>query len=250
MSSWTALDDELGAWASAGRKAALWWRDDDATRPTPALDRLLDIRRRHDVPIALAVIPARAESSLAERLGRESGVIAWQHGWAHMNHAPIGAPKAELGPHRAPSWILGELARGWMKLDAVFGPTGWRKVLVPPHNRIAEAVIDALPAAGYRGLSAGMDARPVPRGRAMVNAHVDIMNWTTRAFAGEAASLGALVAALRLRREGKTDADEPVGYLTHHLAHDEAAWIFTDAVLGRLKSHPAVQFRDPDTLFA
>ncbi|MBL8701801.1 MAG: polysaccharide deacetylase family protein [Alphaproteobacteria bacterium] len=250
MTSWSALDEELGAWARAGRTAMLWWRDDDATRPTPALERLLDIRRRHDVPIALAVIPARAEAGLAERLRREQGVVAWQHGWAHMNHAPLGAPKAEIGPHRPAAWILGELARGWLRLDAVFGADGWRKVLVPPHNRIAEAVIDALPAAGYRGLSAGMEPRPKARGRAMVNAHVDIMNWSTRAFAGEAEALGALVAALRTRREGTVDADEPVGYLTHHLAHDEAAWSFTDSVLGRLKAHAAVRFREPDALFA
>lgn len=250
MTGWSDLDAELDAWTRAGLKAEIWWRDDDATKPTPALERLLDIRRRHGVTVALAVIPARAETSLAQRLAGEDGVVAWQHGWAHMNHAPIGAPKAEIGPHRPAAWVLGELARGWLRLDAVFGPTGWQKVLVPPHNRIAEAVIDALPAAGYRGLSAGMGPRPAARGRAMINAHVDIMNWSTRAFAGEAEALGDLVKALRTRREGAVDADEPVGYLTHHLAHDEGAWTFTDAVLGRLKAHAAVRFRDPRTLFA
>ena len=76
------------------------------------------------------------------------------------------------------------------------------------------------------------------------------MNWTTRGFAGEDAALGDLVAALATRRTGTADAREPVGFLTHHLAHDEAAWRFTDAALGRLKAHRAVRFVHPAGLFA
>lgn len=248
MSAWNRLDAELDAWSAAGRIAEMWWRDDDATVPTPALERLLAIRRAVGVPIALAVIPARAQPSLAERLARESDVVCWQHGWAHMNHAPIGAPKAELGPQRDPAFVLGELARGWLVLDRVFGAAGWTHVLVPPHNRIAPALVEALPAAGYRGLSGGMTARPAGVGR-IVNTHVDIMDWSTRAFAGEAASLEALIGALRDHRTGAADSDEPVGFLTHHLAHDDGAWAFTAACLERLKAHRAVRFRHPMKLF-
>ncbi len=249
MSDWTALDRELDAWAQAGRTAALWWRDDDATAPTPALERLLEIRRRHGLGIALAVIPARASTALAERLAGEQDVVAWQHGWAHMNHAPIGQPKAEIGPHRPAALILGELGRGWLALDRVFGAGAWNSVLVPPHNRIGATLAGALAAAGYRGLSAGLGPRPAGATR-IVNAHVDIMNWTTRGFAGEDTALGDLVAALATRRTGTADAREPVGFLTHHLAHDEAAWRFTDAALGRLKAHRAVRFAHPAGLFA
>jgi hypothetical protein len=123
-------------------------------------------------------------------------------------------------------------------------------VLVPPHNRIAPALRAALPGAGWRGLSAGLEPRPTPiAGLAEVNAHVDIMNWTTRGFAGEPAALGALIAALAARREGRADAAEPVGILTHHLAHDEPAWAFTDALLARLAAHRGAAFVDPGELF-
>src|SRR6185436_20037791 len=115
----------------------------------------------------------------------------------HANHAPAGAAKAELGPHRPTALVLGELARGALALDRVLGESRWRRVLVPPHNRIAPALRAALPGAGWSGLSAGLDPRPAPvDGLAEVNAHVDIMNWTTRGFAGEPAALGALTAAL------------------------------------------------------
>ena len=251
MTSWQALDAELAAWEHAGRRATVWWRDDDATRATPALDRLLELQRRHQAPLALAVIPARAERSLAERIAGSASVVALQHGWAHANHAPAGEGKAELGPHRPTALVLGELARGAIALDGVFGESGWRRVLVPPHNRIAPALRAALAAAGWRGLSAGLAPRPAALpGLAEVNAHVDIMNWNTRGFAGEEQSLGTLVAALAARRAGGTDPDEPVGLLTHHLAHDEPAWKFTDAVLARLAAHRTVAFADPASLFA
>jgi hypothetical protein len=83
----------------------------------------------------------------------------------------------------------------------------------------------------------------------VVNAHVDIMDWGTRAFVGEGPALAALAAAFAARREGRCDPAEPVGFLTHHLAHDEAAWRFVEAILPRLAAHRAVRFRHPETLF-
>lgn len=251
MTGWTDLDAELDAWGKAGGKAPLWWRDDDATRPTPALDRLLALQAKHRAPLALAVIPARAEPALAERLAGIAGVCAFQHGWAHMNHAPPGRSKAELGPERPTAYVLGELARGAIALDRVFGERGWRRALVPPHNRITPDLRAALPAAGWRGLSAGLGPRgaPVP-GLAEVNAHVDIMDWSTRGFGGEGPALATLVVALAARRTGAADAAEPVGLLTHHLAHDEPAWAFTGALLARLAAHPSVAFADGAELLA
>jgi hypothetical protein len=246
---WGALDAELARWSAAGRSAGLWWRDDDATTPGPALETLLAIRARLGLKLALAVIPARAQPALAARLADEPDVVVWQHGWAHMNHAPVGAPKAELGPERPTGYVLGELARGWLALDRVFGAARWHRALVPPHNRISPALAAALPGAGYAGLSAGLGPRPAGAGF-VVNAHVDIMDWGTRRFAGEETALAALVASLAARREGAADPAEPVGFLTHHLAHDADAWRFTEAALGRLAAHPAVRFHDPGTLFA
>jgi hypothetical protein len=54
---------------------------------------------------------------------------------------------------------------------------------------------------------------------------------------------------LRARRTGEADFDEPTGLLTHHLAHDEAAWAFVDGFLAALRRHPAVALVDAGTLF-
>src|SRR5262245_19543678 len=100
MSTWRDLQDEAARWAEAGRAADLWWRDDDAADTGPALDRLIALQRDSGVPLALAVVPARATPALADRLAGEPGIAVVQHGYAHTNHAAAGAKKVELGLER------------------------------------------------------------------------------------------------------------------------------------------------------
>lgn len=247
MTSWQDLTRELDLWRDTARPATFWWRDDDATTPSVALDRLLALRTKHHIPVMLAVIPARAERSLAGRLAEERDVSVVQHGWAHSNHAPVGASKAELGPDRPTALMLGELVRGQLMLDRLFRQ--WLRVLVPPHNRIAPALAAALPSAGYAGLSTYNARRKTAGGPTQVNAHVDIMNWVTRGFGGAEAALRLAIGHLEARRTGTADPEEPTGLLTHHLAHDEAAWDFTDAFFAAVASHPAARIVDPKALF-
>jgi peptidoglycan/xylan/chitin deacetylase (PgdA/CDA1 family) len=244
-----ALEQELDAWSAAGRRAPVWWRDDDLTHRTPAFDRLLELRRRHDVPLALAVIPARARRRLASLLARQRGIVVWQHGWAHTDRAGPGAASAELGPGRSRLRMAAELLRGRIRLDRIFGRHGWQRVLVPPYNVIAEPLVDLLPMLGYHGLSAGLGPRLPARAGSIVNAHVDLIDWAVPRFAGEIATTNALVESLRLRRLGQVDASEPVGIMSHHLAHDDAAWAWLDATLGALVRHPGVRFVDPAGFF-
>lgn len=244
MTDWGELDAELAAWRSAGRSPSFWWRDDDAIEPTPVLDRLLDQSRSHNVPIVLAVIPGKAKESLARRLADEPAVVVVQHGWTHINHAPPFRPKAELAADRPISFMLGELSRGALALDRVFG-RNWTRALVPPYNRIAAELANDLPLAGYVGLSTYGPRRAVNTALAVTNTHADIIDWTTRAFLGEGPSLDLVIRHLRARREGSVDADEPTGLLTHHLAHDAGCWSFIDALLGRLRAHDHVTFTTP-----
>lgn len=246
MSTWADLTEELDQWHAAGRVATFWWRDDDATAPSSALDRLLSLQQKHLAPLMIAVIPARAEPDLARRLTGIAGLSIVQHGWAHANHAPVGASKAELGADRPAALVLGELARGQIVLDRLFG--AWLRLLVPPHNRIARPLAEALPAAGYIGLSTYNPRRRAIAGLMQVNTHVDIMNWVTRAFGGEAPALALALAHLRARRAGTADPEEPTGLLTHHLAHDEGAWAFTDRFLAAVAGHPAARLVDLRTL--
>jgi hypothetical protein len=247
MSAWAAIEQELARWRDAGREAVVWWRDDDAAEATPELDRLLDLRRAHDVPLALAVVPARATSALAARLGAAQGIDLLQHGYAHTNHASGADKKEELGTHRPAMVVLGELGTGRMALERLFGPHVL-PVLVPPWNRIAPGLVPALPEIGYRGLSTfGSRKRVSPvSGLLQVNTHIDLIDWNARRFAGAETLLATFAQALGAART----TDEPLGLLSHHLAMDEAAWSFLQSFWGTVKGMPGVKIVSAHDLFA
>ena len=245
MTSWRALNAELDRWRAEGRTATLWWRDDDAATATAALDELLAVRRAANVPLALAVIPACADRSLAATLHGEA-VEVLQHGLLHRNHAPHGSEKAEFGPHRPVAAMAAELRDGKERLKNFYPAL---PALVLPWNRIDPALAALLPGLGIAGLSTIWPRTPAPAGLIVVNVHVDIMSWTTRAFAGEDAVLAATVGHLSGRRSGTVDPDEPTGLLTHHLAHDRAAWAFIRRFLAETAGHPAVRWLSARALF-
>jgi hypothetical protein len=250
VSGWRDLDLELDAWAAAGSMASFWWRDDDATTPTPALDRLLHVAGRARVPLALAVIPALASDDLARRLGPATAAVL-QHGYAHRNHAPDGAKKSELGDDRPVGEVLRELRLGRERLEALFGPRAL-PVLVPPWNRIAPTVMARLASGGFRGLSVYRARATARQGDvSVVNAHLDPIDWKRgRGFVGEEAALALATTHLAARRLGQADRDEPTGLLTHHLVQDEAIWDFTAEFLARTTKHKAARWLAVASAFA
>lgn len=245
------LADELARWQDAGAVATLWWRDDDGGRPGPAFERLLALAAHTRVPLALAVVPAWLGPEVACAL-RESPptVSVLQHGFAHVNHEPDPPPgpgrlrKAECGAARPAPVVLAELAEGWTRLTRLLGPRAG-PVLVPPWNRVAPVVREALPAAGYRALSTfgPRAAREPAPGLRQVNCHVDPIVWPeAKRFAGATRVLEAIQSHLAARREGRVDADEPTGLLTHHRDTGPEGWAFLDELWKRLGEHPAVGF--------
>jgi hypothetical protein len=236
--TWWPLYAELDRWTQAGRVADFWLRDDDAVQPTAALDRLLDLTGRRSIPAMLAVIPAHAGEQLAARLAPERHIVVAVHGWAHENHAPAGEKKQELGPHRAGDIVLGELSRAKAVIDRLFANKA-APVLVPPWNRIYRALLPSLPEIGFAALSVFGKAKwaSLP----IVNAHVDIIDWHGgRCGKDHAILMQELAEALRWRREA--GSREAVGVLTHHLVHDESAWLFLERLFEATAENPACRW--------
>lgn len=247
LATWTDLDLELDAWKNGGRAATLWWRDDDAVEPTPALERLLALSSEFDIPVAIAVIPAEARPALERRLAAHPACAVLQHGYSHANHAPGDRKKAEFGPHREVDAMLEELSRG---RDALVG-AGFAAVLpalAPPWNRIDPDLAARLPEVGLDAVSTfgpRPDRRPAP-GLAQTNTHVDPVAWHQgRGFMGTAATLDQLTGHLAARRQGEADADEATGLLTHHLVVDDAGWQFLEDLFDHTRHHPAAAWVTP-----
>ncbi len=244
MNGWKALSVELDAWAAAGRGAAFWWRDDDATRPEPALERLIALSSERETPLCLGVVPARAAAELAALVGGAEGLSIAVHGYAHRNHAEPGGAKAEYGAERPAQIMLDELGAGRTRLEELFGAR-LEPILVPPWNRIAAELVPRLPEAGFGGLST---YRPRPRslpapGLVQVNTHVDIIAWRGgRGFLGTEPALALAVDHLAAKRLGRADAAEPTGLLTHHLMHDFEAWEFIASFIDATRKHPAARW--------
>ena len=228
---------ELDDWRAEGRVARFWLRDDDATEPTPALDRLLAITAAHDVPVTLAVIPEPTGSELADRLETAAQAEVAVHGFAHVNHAPPAQKKQELGAHRPQEVVLAQLRAGFEKLQGLQGGR-FVPVLVPPWNRIDPALIPHLGSLGFAALSVFGPEKPsdLP----LVNTHVDLIDWHgTRGGRDGAQLVSEIVARLQTTRKSGEGA---MGFLTHHLVHDGAAWDFLEGLLCASAAHPACRW--------
>ncbi|MEJ8572420.1 polysaccharide deacetylase family protein [Microbaculum marinum] len=232
------LVSRLDGLAGDGQSIDFWWRDDDAVEPTADLDRLIAIAERHAVPVALAVIPEPARPELGQRLSdAPGGIVVFQHGFVHRNHAPKGEKAAELGAHRAADTVLGELRSGNDKLTELFGER-FLPVLTPPWNRVGDEVAARRGEAGLTWLSTF--ARMHAGDDACVNTHVDVIDWKgSRGFAGFDKMSRVLDEELERRVAGDRS---PIGLLTHHLAHDEGVWSFLDCFLSLAATHPAASW--------
>jgi predicted deacetylase len=219
-----ALEAELAQWRALGFRPRLWWRDDDARRPTPALERLLALA--DTTPLTLAIVPAGNVYALTKRLAGLVHITIAQHGVDHVNRRRPGMPPGEnpLGASAAQIALRIAAARERMT-EAGLPPA----LFVPPWNRIDKSLSAALRASGFAAMSAwgglGQTRAEIRR----LDTHLDVVSWTRPArFKGETRLIEALRQNLVRRRTAGAFA-APIGLLTHHLALDPAAWSFLTA---------------------
>jgi hypothetical protein len=235
MSLWDDLSRALDAREAAGGSFRLWLRDDDAIEPTPALDHLLGLTGERGVPVVLAVIPALADPALEKRVATASRLRVAPHGWRHTNHAPTQEKKQEFGAHRPLAELARDAQAGLARIEALFGAAAL-PLFVPPWNRMTASLAPLLPALGYRGVSAFGPEPPWPV--PCRNTHLDLMDWRSR----QARSADALLQSLLGELTRRPAAAAPFGILSHHLAHDQAAWAFLERLLAATTAHPACRW--------
>lgn len=240
------LMDLLNRAADEGKQHTFWLRDDDAIEPSDRLETLLALTDQARVPLTLASVPAGATTALAQRIEAAPHVSIAVHGWRHVNHAPAGEKKQELGLHRGEAKIIEEIESGLTRISSLFGAQSVA-MLVPPWNRIDSTLLPLLNTIGFRALSVfGPEKReaPVP----LLNTHVDIIDWK-----GNRGGRGRdiLFAEIAERIETLTgDPLDTVGILTHHLDHDTAAWDFLEELFAHTADHPACRWMRSETILA
>ena len=236
---------ELMCWEASGERARLWWRDDDAQGPSPALDRLLETRATADAPLTLAVTPGPGLVALCNRLACEQDVTVIQHGVDHQNRRE-GAQAGEF-PH---DWSRQQVvARLQADAGRLAHAPGAEAVFAPPWNDAHPELGEALAQAGFVAWSAHRDTPqqgPLPR----FDVHLDLLRWRDGPrFRGEARVLGELTREMNARRRAR-DWRRPIGLLTHHLDHDAASWRFLSEFLNWSRGQPALDWVDLPQLLA
>lgn len=231
---WTALRAALRALRDDGIALPLWWRDDDATRPTAALDRLEKLGRDLGITVHIAVIPEPATEELAAHVAGQETLVPLVHGWRHANTAAEGAKKSEFGRTRAAGQM--ELLQARDRMAALFGDRVL-PVFVPPWNRLDPSFLPVLSESGYRGVSTYTPRRAAlaAPGLVQINTHIDPIDWRgTRDLIDPESLLAQIVGLLQDRRTSAADSSEPLGLLTHHLVHTPAIWDFCARLMQEL----------------
>lgn len=248
--AWQALAEECARWHGEGRAVEFWWRDDDATRPTPPLRRLLALADATQVPVALAVVPETADATFLA--GLSPRVCVLQHGVDHRNRAVEGEKKTEFPGTEPIAEALARLTRARSRLGALAGERSL-DVLVPPWNRLSGQLVAHLTTAGFRGLSryGARSTVDAAAGLRQTNTHVDVIAWNAgRGFVGEDTALGLAVTHLARRRLRAADPHEATGWLTHHACHDEAVWGFLERLFEVSRRLPGVRWVTARELFS
>lgn len=234
--AWRHLREQLAA--SEGT-VSLWLRDDDATVPSSALDRLIRLTEPFLIPVTLAVIPALTGEALAQTLA--SHITPVIHGWAHINHATAPSKKQELGPERAMAEVERDLTAAIARMREIYGDC-LVPMLVPPWNRIRADILPHLRDLGFDAVSAFGEA-PARAPLAMINARIDLIDWRgTRGCRDPATLIEEVLAHLH--------NPAPVGLLAHHLVHDDGAWDFLERLFALTRSLPNVRWLSARDLLA
>lgn len=226
------LGSELRLWAKAGRAPVIWWRDDDARAPAPALDRLLELSRRHEAPLTLAAIANPDLPALVRRLEAEPLVEIAVHGFQHVNRQPAGQGFGEVVASDSVDWVRAQLR----STVAAFHRAGAAPTLfTPPWNNLTPQLLEALPGSSLTAVSGFDDFAGVASGIARLDAHLDVLRWKGGGrFRGTWKFLSRMRRLMAERRlAGRWD--EPMGLLTHHLDHDSTTWRFLDGFLAAFR---------------
>ena len=161
------LEQTLAAGLSRApeRPVQIFFRADDVAVPGERIERLLMLFKKHQTPLALAVVPAWLTPArwqyLVDLAGDDPDLWCWhQHGWRHHNHEPQGK-KQEFGPHRAPAGIRRDIVRGRRRLEMLMGHAFY-PAFTPPWNRCNRMALETLQDLGYHAVSRSVGSLPPP----------------------------------------------------------------------------------------
>lgn len=226
---------------SGTRSQAIFFRADDIGAGGKAFETLCRLFRHHEIPLAMAVVPAWLSGVRRSQLFREAPLDepywGWhQHGWRHVNWQRMGK-NSEFGEQRPFEKQWRDVWQGQQKMKEIFGDH-LLPVFTPPWNRLSNSTIRILQELNFQGVSL---ASPLPRG---VKSPTGIKNLRIH-----------IDLHTRKEKDGPTDFQnlleeltshmnkrEPLGIMIHHHRMTYFAFEFLDELLFLLKNRTKSRF--------
>ncbi|MFH1137391.1 MAG: polysaccharide deacetylase family protein [Pseudomonadota bacterium] len=234
------IKKNLGKALDGGRSARVFFRADDIGVPGKNLTGLLELFRRHEAPLCLALVPAWLTPDRWRALKKTAGGTgeSWcwhQHGWRHVNHEAEGK-KQEFGPSRDRDRQRHDLSAGKSRLSEICGPDFF-PVFTPPWNRCSSITLELLVEFGYTAISRSREkTTPAPGGPPDYLVNVDLH---TRKEKEPSLARENLFAELRESLAGGL-----CGIMIHHQGMNDPAFELLDVLLRELSLCPGIQFVD------
>lgn len=219
----------------------LFFRADDIGAGGRAFEALCQLFRHHNIPLALAVVPAWLTDIRADQLFAaaplEERLWGWhQHGWRHVNSQLTGE-KSEFGEQRPAEKQWRDICLGLEKMTEIFGER-LVPVFTPPWNRLPIATLRILQELNFKAVSI---TKPFPStiipGIGLKNLRIQLDLHTRKAKDGSTDFLNLLNELSNLATK-----KEPFGIMLHHQRMTLFAFEFLNELLHLFKHKVRARF--------
>jgi hypothetical protein len=219
----------------------IFFRADDIGAGGRAFHGLCQLFRAHNIPLAMAVVPAWLTGIRADQLfasaALEEPLWGWhQHGWRHVNWQRTGE-KSEFSELRPVERQWRDICQGLEKMTEIFRDY-LVPVFTPPWNRLPNPTLRILQELDFKAVSM---TGPLPRilrpGINLRNLRIQLDLHTRKAKDGQADFVNLLE-----ELSGLLTKREPIGIMLHHQRMTLFAFEFLDALLDLLKHRVRARF--------
>jgi hypothetical protein len=216
--------------------AKIFFRADDIGAPGKQFSQLIELFKKHRLPLCLAVVPTWLTTArfatLHSLTGKHDSQWCWhQHGWLHRSHETEGK-KQEFGSARPAAEQIRDLEKGRKRLGILMG-NSFAPFFTPPWNRCSIDTLQGLESMGFQAVSRSVNARPIsPANLPDFQVNIDLH---TRKETEAGISFNKLLQELEQGISSSTG-----GIMIHHQRMNKTAFIFLDLLLETIASFPTI----------
>lgn len=226
---------------------SVFFRADDIGAGGRAFEAMCRLFRYHQVPLAMAVVPAWLSGIRKRQLfdvaPLDEPLWGWhQHGWRHVNWQRSGK-SSEFGEQRPLEKQWKDIHQGQAKMQEIFGKR-FTPVFTPPWNRLSNATLKILQDLEFAGVSG---VKPFPRGLKPpvvlknLRINVDLHTRSAKDGATDFETLLEDLGSLLVKKE-------TIGIMLHHHRMNRFSFDFLDELLGLFKHRVGARFHSFDDI--